>query len=606
MVNCINKNSPDFIKLVEESGINPYVLAAKIGVWQKENGVDKFPTLEELDIKPFIKPGVTELFESNPELANAVYEAVGFKSDYNGISIELGRSADRDFGKVQNIIISYNGKSITSQDGVAGLGEMNVVIKNGEVVVGMIRLPQEHQGKGLTKYIYQAVADKLELPIVNSKLKGYNQSESGGYIWKNRTSFQPNQITPQQKQQAQQLYNSYLQTTTNPTIEGFKQWNNKQQQIGELFESNPELANAVYSAMGLNTINESEITYTDEEGKPCAKMGGRGSNFTKGSKWEIVKDLKGYPSHAQGGVDIKLGKDGFSFARGSGQIMAAHGLVLPAIKAQDGLVVGGDDDKFKLHKQQPYTPTQDNTYVALKIGMPLKQNKPEQIIPDIPILKADTRTEHQRKIDQEYTDAVLNPSIGQQLIEGGQLPLRYTANPLKFAGDLVNTVAPNSNLAKDLPNTNKERFEYRKKQLNPYTSNNEKLNNTIDEIRDLAINSLINVGTMELGFALPKSFISPAMNNMFKVGSKANFAADLLQLSKMDLDKLEDGDMEEIANLILNSASLLSKMDNFDASTIYSNIKNWKNISKIDKIDTYKDVFNLSQGINQQTQRNEE
>jgi len=101
--------------------------------------------------------------------------------------------------------------------------------------------------------------------------------------------------------------------------------------VSELFESNPELANAVYSAMGLNTINESEITYTDEEGKPCAKMGGRGSNFTKGSKWEVVKDLKGYPSHAQGGVDIKLGKDGFSFTRGSGQIMAAHGLVLPAV-----------------------------------------------------------------------------------------------------------------------------------------------------------------------------------------------------------------------------------------------------------------------------------
>ena len=58
----------------------------------------------------------------------------------------------------------------------------------------------------------------------------------------------------------------------------------------------------------------------------------RSSNFTKGSKWEIVKDLKGYPSHAQGGVDIKLGKSGFSFTRGSGQIMAAHGLVLPKIK----------------------------------------------------------------------------------------------------------------------------------------------------------------------------------------------------------------------------------------------------------------------------------
>jgi hypothetical protein len=90
--------------------------------------------------------------------------------------------------------------------------------------------------------------------------------------------------------------------------------------------------NILSSDLSNTSIKESEITYTDEEGNPCAKRGMRSSNFTKGSKWEIVKDLKGYPSHAQGGVDIKLGKDGFSFARGGGYIKAAHGLVLPKIK----------------------------------------------------------------------------------------------------------------------------------------------------------------------------------------------------------------------------------------------------------------------------------
>ena len=65
--------------------------------------------------------------------------------------------------------------------------------------------------------------------------------------------------------------------------------------------------------------------------KVKAKDGIR-SKFTKGSQWEIVKDLKGYPSHAQGGVDIKLGKNGFSFTRDNGVIEAKHGLVLPKIK----------------------------------------------------------------------------------------------------------------------------------------------------------------------------------------------------------------------------------------------------------------------------------
>ena len=114
--------------------------------------------------------------------------------------------------------------------------------------------------------------------------------------------------------------------------EQFLQYLNKQIAINQLFESDKNLANSVYEALGFNTINESEITYTDENGKPCAKMGGRGSNFTKGSQWEIVKDLKGYPSHANGGVDITLGKDGFSFKGKGGDIKAAHGLVLPKIK----------------------------------------------------------------------------------------------------------------------------------------------------------------------------------------------------------------------------------------------------------------------------------
>ena len=55
----------------------------------------------------------------------------------------------------------------------------------------MIRIPIEFQGKGLTKHIYQATADLIDLPIVNSTKRGQDQTESGGYVWKDRTSFQP-------------------------------------------------------------------------------------------------------------------------------------------------------------------------------------------------------------------------------------------------------------------------------------------------------------------------------------------------------------------------------------------------------------------------------
>jgi hypothetical protein len=97
--------------------------------------------------------------------------------------------------------------------------------------------------------------------------------------------------------------------------------------VSELFESNPELANAVYSIMGLNTINKSEITYTDEEGNPCAKVGL--TNTTKGTGWKIVKDFKGKPKHNQGGVDITISDKGVSMRKGGKDIKAAHGLLIP-------------------------------------------------------------------------------------------------------------------------------------------------------------------------------------------------------------------------------------------------------------------------------------
>ena len=94
----------------------------------------------------------------------------------------------------------------------------------------------------------------------------------------------------------------------------------------ELFESNPELANAVYEAAGFNTIDENEITYTDEEGNPCAKMGL--TNTVKGTDWKIVKDFKGQPKHSNGGVDITISDKGVTMRRGGKDIKAKYGLLI--------------------------------------------------------------------------------------------------------------------------------------------------------------------------------------------------------------------------------------------------------------------------------------
>jgi hypothetical protein len=69
---CITTSNPEFQKLLAESGEKQGVFAMMVSKWMTENEVyDRYPTLQELGISPMtsVKPGVAEVFESNPELA---------------------------------------------------------------------------------------------------------------------------------------------------------------------------------------------------------------------------------------------------------------------------------------------------------------------------------------------------------------------------------------------------------------------------------------------------------------------------------------------------------------------------------------------------------
>lgn len=113
MAHCINIKHPEYIELLEKSGLKREILNAKISIWQEKNGLDKFPSVEELtyignrdnidyntgeitstseqkqqaqQFSTTVKEGVSELFESNPELANAVYSAIGVKNKSSTIA----------------------------------------------------------------------------------------------------------------------------------------------------------------------------------------------------------------------------------------------------------------------------------------------------------------------------------------------------------------------------------------------------------------------------------------------------------------------------------------------------------------------------------------
>ena len=51
MATCVNIKHPEFINLLEESGLSEGVLAAKAGVWMEENNTTNFPTLSQLKTK---------------------------------------------------------------------------------------------------------------------------------------------------------------------------------------------------------------------------------------------------------------------------------------------------------------------------------------------------------------------------------------------------------------------------------------------------------------------------------------------------------------------------------------------------------------------------
>lgn len=51
MATCVNIKHPEFINLLEESGLSEGVLSAKMGVWMEENNTELFPKLKDLGIK---------------------------------------------------------------------------------------------------------------------------------------------------------------------------------------------------------------------------------------------------------------------------------------------------------------------------------------------------------------------------------------------------------------------------------------------------------------------------------------------------------------------------------------------------------------------------
>jgi len=86
-MHCTNINHKQIQDWAKEFGKSPEYIGGIVSLWQESNNrLDEFPSKlwmenQLSDNTTDIKPGVEELFDSNPELAHAAYEALGFKQN---------------------------------------------------------------------------------------------------------------------------------------------------------------------------------------------------------------------------------------------------------------------------------------------------------------------------------------------------------------------------------------------------------------------------------------------------------------------------------------------------------------------------------------------
>ena len=249
---CINPNDPEFKKILKQVGGNPLLAAIEFNKLYPEEG-----TVES----EVIKPGVPELFESNSELANAVYEALGFGLEKKLKSSSYTKSA---YDKLKNDIEVFNKektldnlinipfyiknapKSIKKKLGVFYSAEESFFGEETDEsgYKGFVIAYEDGQFNLYTSKNYEMLGDwgigtedqeKLDISLEEIKelIKYAEPSRNTEERWKSIN--EAIKITPQQKQQALQLYSQYLDTifpdskekdilkhTTKAAVEKFK------------------------------------------------------------------------------------------------------------------------------------------------------------------------------------------------------------------------------------------------------------------------------------------------------------------------------------------------------------------------------------------------
>jgi len=218
---CPNLSDPE-IKRKFESLKSVYPEGAYY-LWDKYQG--EVPA-KYYNVPSTNKPEISEVFESNPELANQVYETLGF-NNISDISLDKSR-----FNPDNSEATSYPIKINNKYAGVISINSEGYISSS----VGMagVELEKEFQGKGYGTKVYLVLSNKLAKEGKTLKSEAFGKSDinkSASKVWKSLLDkglaidkgnyFEIISIvTPKQKQQAIQKFSAYLETILpNATIQ---------------------------------------------------------------------------------------------------------------------------------------------------------------------------------------------------------------------------------------------------------------------------------------------------------------------------------------------------------------------------------------------------
>ena len=223
------QNQINYLESIKDKNVN------------KQSAIDFSQTQQE----PEVKPGVSELFDSSPELANAVYEALG---------VEVNKYIDKKYydnynkllklfneGKNLNVLNNISFNIINAPNNIKEKYQVATTIKEkiweddilgefkdfSDSVFLKIKYDEKYGTFDLFKSTkfnefgkeYELIEEDLSYDIIK-KLLSYS-SPALTYMEEQA------KITLQQKQQAQQKFQEYVDTTGKQDIEGFKEFVNK-------------------------------------------------------------------------------------------------------------------------------------------------------------------------------------------------------------------------------------------------------------------------------------------------------------------------------------------------------------------------------------------